>query len=317
MLLSAFGVSEGEEQAYRSVLRMSECSVGAVAASCGCDATQAGRWLRELEDKGLVNRTSHRPARYRAAPPELAFEVLALDRHRQIDQARLAAAEFGRIRRAAEPGLAAPIRVIQGEDVNTQRFLQTQLTASREVLMLDRPPYLAEGIAPQHQLQLERMAQGVSYRTVYDRLSLAEPGQIERAHELSRGGEQARVYDGVPLKLLITDRSSALVPFALEDVRHSVVLDRSPLLDGLVAVFEFLWERATPLWSLRAGDILDPMGERLLGLAAAGYTDEVIARTTGLSKRTVERRMRQMMDRLGARTRFQAGLQAGRRGLID
>jgi DNA-binding NarL/FixJ family response regulator len=35
-----------------------------------------------------------------------------------------------------------------------------------------------------------------------------------------------------------------------------------------------------------------------------------------VSQRTVERRVRALMDQLGAGTRFQAGVQAGRRGLI-
>ncbi|MFD0260860.1 helix-turn-helix domain-containing protein [Kitasatospora indigofera] len=315
MLLGAFGVGEAEERVYRALLGTTESTLTEVSEAAGCTAAQAGRSLRALEGKGLVHRTPH-PTRYRAAPPGLAIEVLALDRHRQIEQARLAAVEFTELWSAGERGRQVPVEVIQGHDVNTQRFLQAQRAAEREVLTLDRPPHQEEGITPQHVLQLERMAQGVTYRTVYDRLSLSEPGQIERAHELARGGEQARVYDGVPMKLLITDGSGALVPFAVHGTRRSVVLDRSPLLDGLLTLFELLWECAAPLWPARGVRGLDPTDERLLGLASAGHTDESMARTTGMSKRTVERRMRVLMDSLDARTRFQAGLQAGRRGLL-
>ena len=48
-------------------------------------------------------------------------------------------------------------------------------------------------------------------------------------------------------------------------------------------------------------------------LLAGGATDETIARQLGLSTRTVERRVRAMLDQLGAETRFQAGVQAARR----
>lgn len=44
--------------------------------------------------------------------------------------------------------------------------------------------------------------------------------------------------------------------------------------------------------------------------------DESIARQTGLSIRTLRRRMRRLLDLLGAQTRFQAGMQAARRGRI-
>lgn len=315
MVLGPFGVTEAEERAYRFVLGVPDCTVAEVADGTGAETGAVRRLLRTLEAKGLVCRLPGAPARYQGTAPSLAIEVLALVRHRQIEEAKLATTELTDIWVAAERDCQVPIEVVHGRDANTQRFLHTQLAARREVLTFDRPPYVEEGIGPQHDLQLRRMAEGVRYRTVYDRASLAEPGQMERVFALARAGEQARVYDGVPLKMLVTDRTAGLVPFTVAGVRRSVVLDESPLLHALASLFELVWERAAPLWS-SAPTGLDPVNERLLGFAAAGYTDESIARMTGLSKRTVERRMRQMMDRMGARTRFQAGLQAGRSGLL-
>jgi DNA-binding NarL/FixJ family response regulator len=62
-------------------------------------------------------------------------------------------------------------------------------------------------------------------------------------------------------------------------------------------------------------DPLSTRDQQLLALLAAGLTDQAIARKLGVALRTVERRVRRMMDGLGARTRFQAGLQAAARGL--
>jgi DNA-binding NarL/FixJ family response regulator len=46
----------------------------------------------------------------------------------------------------------------------------------------------------------------------------------------------------------------------------------------------------------------------VLQLLAAGATDEAIARRLSISVRTVQREVRQVLDLVGARTRFQAGL---------
>jgi DNA-binding NarL/FixJ family response regulator len=51
-------------------------------------------------------------------------------------------------------------------------------------------------------------------------------------------------------------------------------------------------------------------------LLAAGLKDEAIARQLGVSLRTIHRRTGDLLDRLGARTRFQAGMQAARQGLF-
>ncbi|MCM4081122.1 helix-turn-helix domain-containing protein [Paractinoplanes hotanensis] len=53
----------------------------------------------------------------------------------------------------------------------------------------------------------------------------------------------------------------------------------------------------------------------MLGLLATGLTDESVAARLGVSERTVRRTMAAVMARLGARSRFQAGLIAARQGL--
>ncbi|WP_306216054.1 response regulator transcription factor, partial [Actinoplanes sp. RD1] len=59
-----------------------------------------------------------------------------------------------------------------------------------------------------------------------------------------------------------------------------------------------------------------PQERRLLALLASGSTDAVIAKTFGWSVRTVQRHLHELMERLGARTRFQAGMEAVRRGWL-
>ena len=68
--------------------------------------------------------------------------------------------------------------------------------------------------------------------------------------------------------------------------------------------------------SPRRAKQLDLRDARILSLLSDGHSDSTIARESGISVRTVERRVRSLMDRLGAKTRFQAGVQAARRGWI-
>jgi DNA-binding NarL/FixJ family response regulator len=56
--------------------------------------------------------------------------------------------------------------------------------------------------------------------------------------------------------------------------------------------------------------------KRTLELLALGAKDEAVARQLGVSLRTVRRRVADVLTELGATTRFQAGMEAVRRGWI-
>ncbi|GAA2444377.1 hypothetical protein GCM10010433_52130 [Streptomyces pulveraceus] len=54
----------------------------------------------------------------------------------------------------------------------------------------------------------------------------------------------------------------------------------------------------------------------IIDLMAQGLKDEVVARRIGMGSRTFRRHMSSIMDKLGASSRFQAGVVAARVGLI-
>ncbi len=84
------------------------------------------------------------------------------------------------------------------------------------------------------------------------------------------------------------------------------------------ALFDQLWATATPFGSTVAVDEqgLTTAERTLLELAAAGHTDEAAGRKLGISARTVKRQMADLMARLNAESRFQAGVRAAHRGWL-
>jgi DNA-binding NarL/FixJ family response regulator len=134
-------------------------------------------------------------------------------------------------------------------------------------------------------------------------------------------GEQARLTENVPVKMFIADNRLGLIPLEVAgSADASLLVHESSMLDTLIALFDLVWERAIPIHA--DGELPEPAQgpgadeSALLGLLAAGLTDSAIARHLGTHPRTVQRRVRELLDRLGAGTRFQAGLQAVRRGWL-
>jgi DNA-binding NarL/FixJ family response regulator len=77
-----------------------------------------------------------------------------------------------------------------------------------------------------------------------------------------------------------------------------------------------MWDKATPVAELDRGAARPDLRRLLLLQLADGAKDEQIARTLGLSLRTVRRRIADLLIELGVDSRFQAGVEAVRRGWL-
>ncbi len=96
----------------------------------------------------------------------------------------------------------------------------------------------------------------------------------------------------------------------------ALVVRTSALLDALTSMFFLLWEQALPVVPVVADGELAETDRRLLTMLASGMPDEAIARQLEVSSRTVGRRVAGLMQSLGVRSRFQAGVYAVRNSLI-
>jgi DNA-binding NarL/FixJ family response regulator len=93
----------------------------------------------------------------------------------------------------------------------------------------------------------------------------------------------------------------------------------------MLALFDHVWRDGLPLVLGANGadvviegstDGLPELDARILGLLLAGPTDHAVANQLNLSMRTVQRRVRALMDLVSADTRLQLGFHAARRGWI-
>ncbi|MGW1842076.1 hypothetical protein [Streptomyces sp. NPDC001966] len=198
-----------------------------------------------------------------------------------------------------------------------------QRRARREVLYFDTPPYWSVDNA----VQLAQLSDGVSYRTVYGQQAIEYPGAMTRIDQCLASGEEARVTARLPMKMMIIDREYAFTCAMsgnerADDPGDLVIVDSSPLLDGLVELFERVWADSAPFdhgnpAPRAARDELSVADKRLLTLLLGGLTDDAIARHLGVGRRTILRRARGLMDRAGVATRMQLGWYAARRGWVD
>lgn len=279
--------------------------------------------LERLLCLGLVKSTASVPPKFTATAPDVALEVLLLEQQERIKRARLYVEQLaGRyVRTAAGREPAELVEIVSGQQAVAQLVEQIVRSTSHEIRFIDKHPY-AVGPTVLAPVEAEMLRRGIIYRALYDTAGLATrsiQAEIEPAIAL---GEQARVIPHAPVKLILSDRRLALLPLQSNPttIDSVVAVHPSAMLDALGALFEALWRTALPIPAptakLASASSLSPEDARLIALLTAGLPDQAVARQLGLSYRTFQRRLGALIEHLGVRTRFQAGLQAAFRGLV-
>jgi DNA-binding CsgD family transcriptional regulator len=187
-------------------------------------------------------------------------------------------------------------------------------TACREVLIA-RTDDLS---VPLRRVDHENLRRGVRYRILLPEDVRSNAVLALRLGRLALTGAEVRTVPEVPTDATVVDAGLAMLPG--ERGPAGLAMVRLPsVVNAVVALFEQLWTAAAPLTpsALTNGAGLSARERELLALLSAGCTDESAAVRLGISVRTVRRMMAAIMTRLGARSRFQAGLKAADRGLLE
>lgn len=311
------GISEPEEHAYRWLLAHVGATVQQLSRALSLPVRRAQQVLDAIEACGLVTHSPERPRRYLPSPPDMAIDALILHQQGELQRARVEAQDL-QTQFDADPGRSKSreiVELITSREAERQAFEQMQRTARSEVLFFVRPPMRIQrlDVDQDYKTQYGMRAKGISYRCLLDNDYLDLPGAAARVQSDLRRGIEIRVVPKLPSKLVLADRRIALMPLNPND--SSVLVRGSALLDTLYALFENLWNGAAPI-SLTRSDrsVTDVQGSKpenemdeFVALLAMGINDKTIAGELGLSMRTLNRRIADVMKTFGARSRFQAG----------
>lgn len=307
---------------YRELTLRGRCSAVELARHTGMAQSVVAAVLTELADLDAVLRVDEETGVWVVAPPALVMAELLRAEEARRTRIWRAGAELDEIYQHALRD-AARIPEVQPIDDPLDliaRTRQLQERATDQVRWLDRPPYRSRphDFDAQERLQSRRMAAGLRYRTVYHQAVYQNPALFAGMTRMVDLGEEARVLADLPVKLIVGDDHTALLVPDPDGAGAdgSLVVHASGLLTALTGVFETLWTFGVPISASGHREALSEQDRSIVSLMAAGATDEAIARRLQLSRRTVVRRITALLDRLGATTRFQAGVQAAHRGWL-
>lgn len=326
-MLEHLGLEAGDEAVYRALLD-GPATVDVLARRTAREVPGIRAALDRLLALGLASDNGGAPGEFTPRPPGPALAAVQRAREEEL-AARSAELVAGRDRlvrflAGVTGDQSSLVETVDGNEAVGRRVHEIVGQARHALRILDRPPYVYNSPETGSTLaqELELLAAGVTVRVLYEAATFEPPDLSSCLATSIARGEQARVMNDVPIKLSIVDESAAIIPAipAPGETGRAVVLHTPLLVEPLVALFDSLWAHAIPVGPQ---DVHEPVGmaatpdERvLLTLLAAGLKDGAIARHLGTSERTVNRRISELSARLDAQSRFQAGLQAARRGWL-
>ncbi|MFF4330076.1 LuxR C-terminal-related transcriptional regulator [Streptomyces sp. NPDC001591] len=161
---------------------------------------------------------------------------------------------------------------------------------------------------------LALLARGVRMRSLYQHATRFDQPTREHAERLVAAGAEIRTLPEVLPQMILVDGRLALLPARSGG---ALVIREPDLIGYLLDVFQRDWANAAPFATgpQAAHGVSEAMKRSILVLLAKGLKDESIARRLGVSLRTCRRHVSELLEGLGAHSRFQAGAIAERHGL--
>ena len=317
----AAGLGASALRVYETLVARPGTPAEQLGEPLGLPAEQAVAAVEELRDAGLVHGPARAPV---AVPPDVAAEaLLALHYARLADES----ARIARIRQHLagmvhhqEYEDGPSLEVVRGLPAIQARLAGLTQRSSSEVLCMvpSATRTLVTSSVPLLTTNEDAVARGVRMRTLVPDTVADDPDAWAYAKTLTEMGDDVRTCPSIALVANVFDRRTAAVPLDSANSRGAaVIVTNETIVAGLVALFEQLWgATALPIAALPPAAALGDRDRQVLQLLLRGAKDDQVARTLGVSVRTVRLHVAALANRAGARSRFQLAAVAMQRGWI-
>ncbi|MEV6796559.1 LuxR C-terminal-related transcriptional regulator [Streptomyces sp. NPDC051320] len=328
-MLQALGLDEASESVYRAMLDLPSDNLASISDRLNMPADVLRLALDQLHALALVRRSTAEPDSYRAVAPDIGVQILLARQQERLaqeqqrtEQSRIAAAQLiadftAQRARCSRQG----VKQLQGLDEIRQHIQLLCTKVTTEVMTFapggGQSAANMEAAKPQDRVLLDR---GVRMRTIYlDSVRNHRP-TLDYVSWLTELGAEVRTVAALPIRMIVLDREIAVIPTHGDSSLGALELTGDGALAAMCALFDTFWSTATPFVesavSRRDERGLTGQEYAMLQLLGQGLTDEAIAKRLGVSSRTARRIAAELMEALGARSRFQAGSRAVARGWI-
>ncbi|GAA3486428.1 LuxR C-terminal-related transcriptional regulator [Streptomyces cremeus] len=305
-------------RAYEYACEREKVTSAEVAAGIGSDLAEAEALMRSLCDRHLLWPTAG--GGYTASSPRIFGAQLIAPAVRELTERQQHIMDMmEQLDSLAELYEQSPAKRFRRPEIEVLPEIDSvrsalnglSADAGQEILTSQpggpRPAEVLEEALQRTELVLGR---GVTMRTVYQHTAQYNPATRAYVKHVVALGAQVRTLSDAFMRLIVFDRETAVLPLHGNPQGAVIVSDRS-IVDFVVQAFERVWPAASPFpVSYDQNQVMSTSEEIKLAISqllVEGVEDKVIARRLGMSLRTCQRHISDVMARLGARNRLHAG----------
>ncbi|MFV0427109.1 MAG: helix-turn-helix domain-containing protein [Beutenbergiaceae bacterium] len=319
------GPSSQEVDAYRILVESGPISAQDVAQRLSQPESDVRVLLQALAQQGLATETSE--GQYLAAPPRSAMTPIlerALGRAHEVQEMISDLDERYR-RRGGGVEASASVTIIEGATAMSQRADQLFNETERQLYAMADAADLHIHPSDGYPALIEAVARGIEHRVIVAQSTLETRKELTGVRLALSEKSQFRSTSRIPTRMFILDERILWIPILAADgaAARAMVVTATPLVVIALELFEQMWRVARPMGLNETSEaaIAEEGSEladtAILGLLLTGITDQAIAHQLGTSVRTVQRRVRNLMEETGSSSRIQLGYEAGRRGWLE
>jgi len=301
-----------------------------LARRVGLDNAEVERAAAELGALGLVNQAGRGPSVLRAISPESARSkvlgpiIRELDRKRsQVDELRDTYADLVRVYHASPLHHSTRKSIEILHDSETVNAITSELAADAQSEIVTsqlegagNEELLTESLT----LTKNSRARRLRVRMLCPHTARYSPTAVYYARHATHLGAEVRTSGDGLMRLTVFDDDVAVI--GLRTNPHGAAIVReSHLVHFISSAFERAWVQAEifdPAYhhkELRG--IADDIDATIVRLLVDGVEDKIIARRLGMSLRTLQRHISEIMKKIGARNRLHAGYLIYQHGLVE
>jgi sugar-specific transcriptional regulator TrmB len=251
------GLSEREAKVYLALLGKRRASASELQRISGIPRSKVYEVINGLAQRGYcIERKSGRNRTFEVINPSVTLDPAFNKLEERLKDSLNLRGKLINLYKSAEkiPEPVNYIEVLHGNDSIHHRYCQLVRNTHTELLGFGRKPYAcdtSEKSAEQDRETEEIVKRGGAVRWIFE-LDLPEDEWIlNDLRELNRNGQQIRIADKLPLKMMIFDMNLLLVaeeePFVQSGKLNMSLIKQSTIVNAFYALFEFFWVHSLEL----------------------------------------------------------------------